>query len=113
MKVTAAVLTYRPKTHLRLADLELCCTSLDEADEVFIADNGSDDGSVALLRDWPVITHQHQIHTSGFGTNFAARHAVATGADLVVLSDDDMFWRPGWREKLEGWWRQAPTDLIL
>lgn len=114
MRLTAAVLTYRPKTHRRLVDLELTCESLAEADEVFVADNGSDDGSIDIIgKDWPVITHRHQLHTSGFGTNFAARHAIATGADLIVLSDDDMFWRPGWREQLETWWRCAPADLIL
>ena len=114
MKITAAVLTYRPKTNLRLADLELACESLSEADEVFVADNGSDDGSVELIKkDWPVVTHSHRIHTSGFGTNFAARHAVATKADLVLVFDDDMYIRPGWREKLELWWRCAPLDLIL
>lgn len=114
MRVAAAVLTYRAKSTDRIGLLAVTVDSLREADAVYVIDNGSDDGSDRLIRKlYNGFTHGWPIHTSGFGTNLCARVARGDGADIVVLSDDDMLWRDGWRDKLEAWWVDAPDDLGL
>lgn len=113
MKVHAAVLTYRAVRHDRLDLLDATLDSLGEADEVFLIDNGSDDGTAELVRDLGGHTHSGHLHTSGHGTNLCARVLAASDADICVLSDDDMGWRPGWRADLVAWWENAPDDLAL
>lgn len=115
MRVAAAVLTYRAlstgREHL-LADTVASLKA--EADAVYVVDNGSDDDSDRMVRTtYHGLTHGFPLHTSGYGTNLCARVAAGDGADLVVLSDDDMWWRPGWRATLEQWWRFAPEDVAL
>jgi glycosyltransferase involved in cell wall biosynthesis len=114
VRVAAAVLTYNPVLHARVDLLDATVRSLAEADELILCDNGSDDeASLDLLTRYRHVTHRFPCHTSGFGTNFAARQARATGADICIVSDDDIFWRAGWRNRLEAWWTAAPTNLIL
>lgn len=110
--VAAVVLTYRAVTTGRVELLEQTIASLKaEADWVQVVDNGSDDGSRELVESWGGISHDGPLHTSGHGNNLAARAAYGTDADLCVFSDDDMWWRPGWRPQLEAWWSEAPADL--
>lgn len=109
MKVAACILTFNPVEFGRLDMLKAARESLDEADEVYLVDNGSTDGF-----DWPV-SHRNEsgLTTSGMGTNLCARVLAATDADICVLSDDDIFWRPGWRDTLEQWWAGAPDHVWL
>jgi glycosyltransferase involved in cell wall biosynthesis len=115
MRVCAVVLTYRALTANRELMLADTVASLKaEADAVYVVDNGSDDDSDRLVRTlYNGLTHGFPLHTSGYGTNLCARVAAGDGADLVMLSDDDMWWRPGWRAALEQWWRFAPEDVAL
>lgn len=113
MKVAAAVLTYQAISTRRLKLLTETVDSLDEADEVCVVDNGSADGSRHLVESWGGVSHDGPLHTSGHGNNLAARVAYGTDADLLVFSDDDMLWRPGWRSKLEAWWSDCPADVAM
>jgi glycosyltransferase involved in cell wall biosynthesis len=113
VKVCAAVLTYRALSTGRVDLLERTLDSLDEADDVYLFDNGSDDGSAELVDEWGGVSHDRDLHTSGHGTNMCARILAGTDADICVLSDDDMFWRPGWRDTLTAWWSMAPEDVAL
>lgn len=113
MRVCAAVLTYRAVSTGRADLLGQAVGSLGEADGVWIVDNGSDDGSADLVSSMGGWSHPWPIHTSGHGTNLCSRILAATDADLCVLSDDDMLWRPGWRRHLEAWWEAAPDDVWL
>lgn len=112
MRVVACVLTFNPTRHDRLALLRETVTSLSEADEVRVVDNGSTDGT-----DFTGLPVKHRntsgLTTSGMGTNLCARVCLGADADLCVLSDDDMWWRPGWRSKLEAWWNDVPADVAL
>lgn len=119
MKVLAAILTYRPHATGRLTMLADTFDSLTaEADAVWVVDNGSGPDEVAAITDTLGVqpfTHDGPIHTCGHGTNLQAR--VLAGAarfdDICVLSDDDMAWRPGWRDALVRWWNRAPSAYIL
>lgn len=110
MRVAACVLTYNPVRYERLDLLRSTLDSLKgEADEVFLVDNGSDDGF-----DWPVsYRNTSGLTTSGMGTNVCARVLAGSEADICVLSDDDIVWRPGWRDTLEQWWTAAPDHVWL
>lgn len=114
MRVAAAILTYQALSTGRGRLLRRCWQSLaDEADKVYIVDNGSTDGTEILV-DWlGGYCHTGVLHTSGHGTNLLARVLAGDGADLCVHSDDDMAWRPGWRSKLERWWSDAPGDVAI
>jgi hypothetical protein len=108
MKITAVALTFDPdslRDELLLAAIE----SLAEADWVGLVCN---DGLVRYQCANQYLNKDSN-HTSGHGTNLQARIGCGTGADIVVLSDDDMFWRPGWRAQLEAWWSEAPDDVWL
>jgi hypothetical protein len=89
--------------------------SLREADAVYLIDNGSTDQDARVVRDrWPhVVRWAGRLHTSGHGTNLQARVLEGDGADLRVHSDDDMWWRPGWRDRLEAWWGAASPKVAL
>lgn len=111
MKVAAVVLTWNPTRHGRLGLLADTVESLAEADDVIVVDNGSTDGTdLAGYR-----THRNDgpNTTSGYGTWTCLRVGAGTGAELVVVSDDDMVWRSGWRDKLEAFWQAAPDDVLL
>ena len=111
MRVAAAVLTYRALSTGRGRLLRRCWESLQEADAVYLVDNGSGDGTEVLV-DWlGGYCHRGTLHTSGHGTNLCARVLAGDGANICVHSDDDMVWRPGWRAKLERWWAEAPADV--
>lgn len=113
MKVHAAVLTYRAKSTDRVQLMLDTVASLNEADAVYLVDNGSDDGSDQMVEQLGGYVSTSTIHTSGAGTNLCARILAGTDAEVCVLSDDDMFWRPGWRRQLEQWWQAAPDDVAL
>lgn len=113
MKLAACVLTYRAISTGRLDLLRDTLSGLKEAGQVFLLDNGSDDGSADLVASWGGVVNKGPLHTSGHGTNMAARILAATDADLCVLSDDDMAWPEGWADKLTAWWSDAPDDLWL
>jgi hypothetical protein len=43
----------------------------------------------------------------------AASQAYETGADIIVLSPDDMEYRPGWLDSLRSFWNNAPRAVGL
>ena len=111
MKIAACVLTYNAISTNRVDPLKDTLRSLAECGRVFLFDNGSTDGTADLVASYGGLLNKTKLHTSGHGTNMCARILAATDADLCVISDDDMFWDIGWRDKLDAWWSEAPTDI--
>lgn len=114
MKIAAAVLTYNPIRHGREKMLVATIHSLKAANvDVYLVDNGSTDGFAKRAEKAGGVVNRSGLTTSGHGTNLCARVLAATDADICVLSDDDISWRPGWATQLREWWHHAPDDIWL
>lgn len=111
LKVSVAVLTFNPIHFGRVDLLDATLASVAEADQTYLIDNGSTDGFV-LSR---AVSYRNESSNTNcaHGTNLQARVLAASDADICVLSDDDMLWRPGWRDRLEAWWQSAPSEVLL
>lgn len=113
MKITAAILCHNLFLHDRQALFWDCYESLSRDARVIPVDNGSTDGTSELVAELGGYVSKSRLSTCGHGTNLCARVAIGTDADLCVLSDDDMGWRPGWADRLRDWWAAAPDDVVL
>lgn len=114
--ISAAVLTWNPERHGRLELLHKTLRSLRaETLKVGLVDNGSDPRVEIDLGPSVVGVYNDTWNTtSGFGTWLAMQTAAALADDgICVVSDDDMYWRPGWAQRLADWWAEAPDDLLL
>ncbi len=80
MKVAAVVLTYQAISTGRLDLLKDTIISLKEADQVFVVDNGSTDGTEDLMNEWGGTSHRGSVHTSFYGTQLCARTGVGAGS---------------------------------
>lgn len=117
MKVAACVLTRNQYEHGRRDLFERTVDSLKTAGmDLYVVDNGSDDGTASLVRsamDWTPYLSTDPNTTSGFGTLLCCRVVAGSGADIGVVSDDDMEWPTDSAEILTDWWTHAPQDVVL
>src|SRR5439155_10945084 len=71
--------------------------------EIVVVDNGSTDGTAALLqRDFSAVTVLRLPRNEGYGraNNVALRRALTARADFVALLNDDVEVAPGWLQGL-------------
>lgn len=117
MRIAACILTRNQYEYGRRDLFERTVESLKAAGvQLFVVDNGSTDGTDALVRsavDWTPHCSTAENTTSGFGTYQCCRVLAATDADLCIVSDDDMEWTSGFTIPLTDWWEHAPLDLAL
>jgi glycosyltransferase involved in cell wall biosynthesis len=86
------------------------CDSCKEADLVVIADTGSTDNTVALLRECGAVVHQ--IHVSPFRFDVARNAALAlvpADVDVCIALDLDEVLQPGFRAEIERLWKSHTT----
>ncbi len=84
--------------------------SMGEADGVIVLDTGSQDDTVALLRQAGVETHQEVIAPWRFDTaRNRSLDLVPQDADICVCTDLDEVFLPGWRALLENAWQPGTT----
>lgn len=114
MRVVAVVLTHNAATHGRTELLDRTLQSLHEADELLLIDNGSDDGTEAVVaaRGGYAYRADDGNTTCGRGMNVCITAAAKRG-DLVVFSNDDIIWHPGWRPQLQTFWTGAGQDIAI
>jgi len=115
VKVVGWTFTQDAYRHGRDEWLRQVVEALGEADEVLIFDHQSEDGSDELVRELGGVLWKHDDGNRTIGRAMNLGHqaaADAAGPDgLVVTAQDDIVWRPGWRERLQGFWEEAPDDV--
>lgn len=111
--VAVAVVTYNPGRHLGRC-LEAVGAQTLRPRRVVVVDNGSDDGSLAVL---PRTLPGHELVALGRNTGFAAaaNRAIerAGDCDFVALLNPDAFPEPGWLEALARAAAERPEHALL
>lgn len=81
--------------------------TMREADVVIVADTGSTDDTVSLLREAGAEVHRIQVTPWRFdkARNESLR-LVPDDIDICVCTDLDEVWEEGWRSRLERNWRK-------
>lgn len=117
-RLVVAVRTWNAIQHKRLDLLDRTLASLVGSDVVLV-DNGSTDGTAEKVLSMASQVIEccvfkdlsSGLRLAGRGQNLAIAVALAHRPDLVVFSDDDVEWKPGWREKLISYWHKVPDDV--
>lgn len=78
-----------------------------------IVDNGSTDATAEYTASLGAFRNPGPDLSVGRGFNFAAGLALSSYPDLVVLSGDDLEYRPDWLASLVEFWEYAPRWLGL
>ncbi len=79
--------------------LPACLSTLQDFEAVWVVDNGSTDGTVAMLAaDFPAVRVIASPINLGYGraNNLALQRALDDGADFVALINNDVELEPGW-----------------
>ncbi len=86
--------------------------SMSEADEIYVLDTGSTDGTVDALKSRGVNVSVKVISPWRFDVaRNASLDLVPSDADICVCTDLDEVIEPGWRETLESLWQDDTTRL--
>jgi GT2 family glycosyltransferase len=104
----------------RWEDTETCLQSLlsvvNEHTRVLVVDNGSTDGTPDKIRRWfPRFEVHENGNNLGFpaGNNVGIRHALAEGADYVILLNNDTVVDRGFAEELVAAARRNPSAGMI
>lgn len=114
MRVVAAVLTWRPLATKRKRLLRATVESLANQCPTIVFDNGSFDeyDLDARIVKLPKLPGFPPGNTCGYGMNKIAA-SLKDDADVVIMSNDDMVWRPDAVATLEELWAEAPDTLTI
>jgi glycosyltransferase involved in cell wall biosynthesis len=121
MKLIIGILTHNVFNYLRIDLLENTVkTAKEEFPDVIILDNGSTDGTTLLAKsidpDCLIVPPREDGLPSpnSVGMNVLTEYMISVhGADIIVLSDDDMVWKSGSYSKLIKFWSKVPNDVVL
>ena len=86
--------------------------SMKEADEIYVLDTGSSDGTVKKLKELGVVVEVEKINPWRFDTaRNKSLELVPNDTDICVCTDLDEIFVKGWRKKLENIWDKNTTRL--
>lgn len=86
--------------------------SMNEADEIYVLDTGSEDNTVKKLKQLGVKVKRKRITPWRFDkARNESLDLVPIDADICVCTDLDEVFEPGWRAKLESIWKEDTTRL--
>ncbi len=84
--------------------------SMREADEIYVADTGSTDNTVALLQEEGAVVRTISVVPWRFDTaRNLSLELVPKDTDICVCTDLDEVFEPGWRAALEKAWQKDTT----
>lgn len=112
MKVAAGVLTWNPVSNGRSSLIGRVRKSLADADTLTVFDNGSSDEHNLADHYFPRLPGFPHGNTCGYGMNKIA-NTLRGEADIVILSNDDIVWKPGAVHQLKSMWTEAPDSLTI
>jgi len=86
--------------------------SMKEADEIYVMDTGSTDGTAERMESLGIHVNRRKIVPWRFDTaRNASLEFVPDDADVLVCTDiDEVFSEPGWRKKLEDAWTESARN---
>lgn len=85
--------------------------SMSEADEIYVADTGSDDQTVKLLKEKGVTVNSITVTPWRFDkARNMSLDFVSKDTDICVCTDLDEIFTPGWRNELEKNWTNDTTN---
>jgi glycosyltransferase involved in cell wall biosynthesis len=114
VKVAAAVLTWQQYETGRHDLFKQTVESLAGAvDHLFVVDNGSTDGTAEYVKKLGGYSNPGPVTSCGYGMNLSAAICQLAGADLVVLSNDDIIWYPDAIDRLTSIWEMMPEDVKI
>lgn len=112
MKVAAAILTWNPESTGRSTLVGRVRESLAGADILHVFDNGSTDEHDLADHYFPRLPGFPPGNTCGYGMNKIA-NTLRDHADVVIMSNDDIIWKPGAVDQLKSMWAEAPDSLTI
>ena len=120
MKIAVGVLCHNQHENKRVGLFEDSLRSIrkNQPDYLAVVDNGSTDGTAERLATLPEYVHIPRIpgfppaNTCGYGMNKLAA-LLRNKADISVLSNDDIVWKPGAFDILREVWAEAPDELAI
>ena len=91
--------------------VERWVNSMSEADEIYVADTGSTDNTVELLKQKGVIVNSVKIEPWRFDeSRNKSLEFVSKDVDICVCTDLDEVFTQGWRKELEEKWTNDTTN---
>ena len=95
VRISVAMVTYHGAKYLR-AQLDSILSQLQERDELVVSDDGSTDGTAALLREYQQSDRRIRLlQGPRQGLKKNVEHAIAhTRGEYIFLADQDDIWSP-------------------
>lgn len=114
MNIVAGILTWKPLTTGRKPLLARTVGSLVGQCETIVFDNGSNeeyDVDTRVIK-FPQLSGFPNGNTCGYGMNKIAA-TLKDHADIVIMSNDDIEWKPDAVQTLKELWAEAPDELTI
>ena len=117
MKTSVALCTYNGEQYIEQQLLSII-NQEEAVDEIVVSDDGSDDGTIAIVRriaadhpqvSWTIIEHTHN---AGVTKNFEEAISRCSG-DIIFLSDQDDVWLPNKVSTICSYFENYPTKSVV